>query len=143
MVEEYKELDESEFLPFVFERFCPECGEPIVQPKRGRKKIFCSDVCRFAWKKSHPRPEKWKSSRQAVCPMCGREFTASREYGRKRKYCSHACANRGRALERRGEPLPMAEKTGEADGTPQDAKSEGNSNEDEGCGNDDSESNPL
>jgi hypothetical protein len=36
-----------------------------------------------------------------ICPVCGKEFRASREYKTERKYCSHACANRGRAKERR------------------------------------------
>ena len=142
-MEIFKELDESEFLPFVFDRFCPECGEPVVQPSRGRKKFFCSDACRFAWKRKHERPEKWKNSRQAFCPMCGREFTASREYGRKRKYCSHACANRGRALEKRGRMLPMAEKSCGTDGTSQEAGAEVNSSEDERRSDDGGESTPL
>ena len=35
------------------------------------------------------------------CPVCGREFLASREYTQKRKYCSRACANKGRAKGRK------------------------------------------
>ena len=92
--------EEQEFLAAVAVRFCPECGEAIVQPKRGRMKVFCSDHCRWQWKSRHPKPENWKSSRIAICPVCGKEFTASREYTRQRKYCSRACANRGRAAER-------------------------------------------
>ena len=130
------------FIDSVTSTFCPECGKPVKQPRRGRMKIFCCEKCRLRWKYRHPRPEKWKSSRQTVCPMCGREFTASREYGRLRKYCSHACANRGRALEKRGEPLPMAGKTAGAEDMPQDTETKENT-DDEGCGNDGGGSNPL
>ena len=69
------------------------------------------DACRFAWKNKHPKPENWKSTRVALCPVCGKEFLASREYKSKRKYCSHACANRGRAMEKRA----AAEKEGSHD----------------------------
>lgn len=93
--------EEQEFLAAVAHAFCPECGEPVRQKPRGRKKKFCSEECRFAWKNKHPHPENWKKTRIAVCPVCGKEFFASREYQRKRKYCSRACANRGRALEKK------------------------------------------
>lgn len=96
-MELYSEKEKDEFLSSVAFRFCPNCGEPIVQKAHGRKKIFCSDKCRFQWKNRHPKPENWKSTRTAICPVCGREFLASREYSRQRKYCSHACANKGRA----------------------------------------------
>lgn len=91
----------QEFMESLPSGFCPECGQPVFQNPRGRRKRFCSDECRFAWKNKHEKPENWKSSRAAVCPVCGKAFTASREYNRQRKYCSRACANRGRAAERR------------------------------------------
>ena len=31
------------------------------------------------------------------CPMCGREFSYRHQYGLPRKYCSRACAIKGRA----------------------------------------------
>ena len=93
--------EEQEFLDAVATRFCPNCGAAIIQARKGRLKIFCSERCRFQWKNRHPKPENWKSSRTAVCPVCGKPFLASREYSRKRKYCSRACANRGRAAERK------------------------------------------
>ena len=96
-MELYTEEQKKEFLSAVAFRFCPQCGEPIIQAPTGRKKIFCSDKCRFQWKNRHLKPENWKSTRTAVCPVCGREFLASREYNRLRKYCSRACANKGRA----------------------------------------------
>ncbi|MBO5568104.1 MAG: hypothetical protein J6A79_04110 [Clostridia bacterium] len=93
--------EKQEFLSAVATRFCPNCGAAIIQPPMGRMKRFCSDGCRFQWKNQHRKPENWKSSRIVVCPVCGKEFLASQEYARKRKYCSHACANRGRTAERK------------------------------------------
>ena len=100
--------EEKEFEDAVVKGFCPECGKAVYQKPRGRRKKFCSDACRLNWKNKHPKPENWKSTRTAVCPVCGKEFLASREYKSKRKYCSHACANRGRAMEQRA----AAEKEG-------------------------------
>ena len=88
---------EKEFMDSLPSGFCPECGGPVYQKPKGRRKKFCSEACRFAWKNKHPNPANWKSTRTAVCPMCGREFMASREYKSERKYCSIACSNRGRA----------------------------------------------
>ena len=97
------ELEKAEFLNSVAVSFCPECGREVIQNPKGRRKKFCSDSCRFAWKNKHPKPECWKGIRIAVCPTCGNEFQAYRESKRIRKYCSHACANRGRAAEKRME----------------------------------------
>ena len=93
--------EKQEFLNAVVKNFCPNCGEAVVRPHLGRKKIFCSDECRFHWKHKHPKPENWKATRSAVCPLCGKTFLAIGEYIRPRKYCSRACANRGRAAERK------------------------------------------
>jgi MYM-type Zinc finger with FCS sequence motif. len=41
-----------------------------------------------------------------TCPICGREFQAKGYGDVKRKYCSRACANRGRAAERRDANVP-------------------------------------
>ena len=95
--------EEQEFLDAVATGFCPNCGKSVEQPKRGRPKKFCSERCRTNWNHRHPKPENWSNIRIAICPMCGREFQAVREYNKPRKYCSHACANKGRAAERRHE----------------------------------------
>ena len=88
---------EAEMLEDMAKRFCPNCGAAVTLNGKGRPRIFCSEPCRYAWKNRNPHPENWKSTRTAICPECGKPFLASREYGRVRKYCSHACANRGRA----------------------------------------------
>lgn len=101
----------QEFLSTVTERFCPVCGKPIQQNKRGRTKIFCSDECRFLWKHKHPRIQNWKATRTAICPVCGKSFLAVENHKTPRKYCSHACANKGRAMEKR-EPREQEEQKG-------------------------------
>ncbi len=89
--------EQEEFLDAVAMGFCPECGKEVVQNPRGRRKKFCSDACRFAWKYKHPKPEKWKKVETFICPVCAREFK-DRTHGEvKRKYCSRACANHARA----------------------------------------------
>ena len=94
------EQNEQKFLDGVVHQFCPQCGRAIVQNRTGRHRKFCSDACRRQWWNHHPMPEHWQSVRKAVCPVCGKEFLASREYGKLRIYCSHACANRGRSARR-------------------------------------------
>ena len=91
-------------------RRCLNCGEVFEVKGKGRPKKFCSAKCRLAYNHANPRPEKWKSTRLAVCPQCGETFYASREYGRRRKYCSHACANKARASERRKRREPDTER---------------------------------
>ena len=91
--------EEKEFEDAVVKGFCPECGKAVYQNPRGRRKKFCSDACRFAWKNKHPKPENWKTVRSKICPVCGREFSYRHQYGLERKYCSRACANRGRKKE--------------------------------------------
>ena len=78
--------------------FCPACGKTITKTPRGRQRVFCSDACRILWKSRHPQVRNWNTGRKAICPVCGKEFMAYREYGNKRKYCSRACANKGRAM---------------------------------------------
>ena len=99
----YETYDEADFLSRVAKRFCPECGEPIISNSCGRPKKFCSDKCRMKWWHAHPMPEHWKAAEKKLCLYCGKEYTAVRQKGRKRKYCSRACANRARTKEWREE----------------------------------------
>lgn len=93
---DFEEQDMDDFVVGIAKRFCPECGTAIVPNRTGKPKKFCSDVCRWKWWRKHPKPENWKSTRTAICLVCGKQFLASREYDRPRKYCSRACANKGR-----------------------------------------------
>ena len=80
----------------------PDLWQALPSELDGAKVAFCSDKCRLEWNHKHPKTQNWKdTSREVVCPVCGKEFTATREYGRLRKYCSRACANRARAMEGR------------------------------------------
>ena len=79
---------------------CPNCGRLFTPNLTGRRKRFCSDKCRLIWHHKHPHSERWKdTSRIAICPVCKKEFVATREYKTQRKYCSRACANTGRKRE--------------------------------------------
>ena len=88
-----------EYLAKPLTRVCPTCGKVFETVGRGRPKRFCSKKCRLTYHHRHPDPSNWASTRIAICPLCGREFTATREYTKTRKYCSRACANKGRARE--------------------------------------------
>ncbi len=68
---------------------CRNCGTPIVQNPKARKKVFCSADCRLAWWKANPQPTMNTEQYQYTCQHCGKLFTA---YGTTpRKYCSHSC----------------------------------------------------
>ncbi|MBR1438818.1 MAG: hypothetical protein IJ587_09815, partial [Synergistaceae bacterium] len=83
---------------------CPNCGGLFNPNPTGRRKRFCSDKCRLTWNHKHPHSERWKdTSRIVICPVCMKEFVATREYKTQRKYCSRACANTGRKREKNGE----------------------------------------
>lgn len=96
-IEILSDEEREEFLSDVFFCFCPNCGKEIIQPRRGRRKVFCSDKCRWEWKSKHANFTHWKSARVATCPVCGKQFIAVREKRHRRKYCSRACANKARA----------------------------------------------
>ena len=77
-------------LPLTGETTCCEnCGQPIRQIAKQKKKRFCCDKCRNAWWNSHLDQVKRKAVYQFKCLYCGKEFHV---YGdKRRKYCSHAC----------------------------------------------------
>lgn len=74
------------------ENTCPECGEPLIQTMyKGRKKKFCSELCRRNWWKRHPQQAKRSEMALYIikCRHCGKQFAA---YGnRHRVYCSRDC----------------------------------------------------
>ncbi len=78
---------------------CRNCGEKfdIVPGRKPRK--FCCDECRVEWWNSHPEMVRRKAVYTFVCPVCGREFTAYGNAGR--KYCSRACYIKDRFEEER------------------------------------------
>lgn len=69
--------------------YCENCGQPIQQIEKQKKKRFCCDKCRNAWWNSHLDQVKRKAVYHFQCLYCGKEFCV---YGdKRRKYCSHAC----------------------------------------------------
>lgn len=68
---------------------CENCGQPIHQLAKRKKRRFCCDKCRNAWWNKHLDQVNRKKMYTFICPQCGREFQI---YGdSRRKYCSHAC----------------------------------------------------
>ena len=73
------------------ENHCRQCGKPLIQKSKVKRRKFCSEECRIKWWTAHPCSKNGdaKSSRTAVCQNCGKTFSA---YGNAhRKYCSHSC----------------------------------------------------
>lgn len=67
---------------------CTECGKIEPRSAIGRKRVFCSDKCRFSWYNKH-RNLTERNAEKKVCPACGQTFFCYAST--KRKYCSHAC----------------------------------------------------
>ncbi len=68
---------------------CRECGKPISQQAKKKRRIFCCKACREKWWTEHADRIDRKAVYTFTCAGCGRSFTA---YGNKnRKYCSHGC----------------------------------------------------
>lgn len=77
---------------------CQNCGTPLIRPRTGRPRRFCSDRCRYEWWGVHSSELRSGSDAnyKYTCAHCGREFTA---YGNAhRKYCSHDCYVQDRYL---------------------------------------------
>lgn len=79
-------------LPIIFdENHCKQCGKPLVQNQKVKRRKFCSKECRIKWWTEHPcyKSNNSKSMHPVVCENCGKTFTA---YGNTpRKYCTHTC----------------------------------------------------
>ena len=68
---------------------CENCGKPVIQNPKRKRKRFCSDSCRNAFWNSHMDLVKRKAIYEFTCQHCGKQYTS---YGNKtRKYCSHQC----------------------------------------------------
>ena len=68
---------------------CVQCGRPVSQNPRRKRKRFCCDACRNKWWNSHKELVLRKSVHTFSCSNCGEEFSA---YGDShRKFCCHEC----------------------------------------------------
>lgn len=64
---------------------CKNCGSALTQTTGGRKKIFCSDKCRYTWWNWN----KHKKFYRLTCQYCGKNFI---NFGsQNRKFCSREC----------------------------------------------------
>ena len=73
---------------------CRECGKPLIQREKTKRRIFCCKACREKWWTEHADRVDRKSIYTFICAGCGKTFTASGN--RNRKYCSHGCYIRDR-----------------------------------------------
>ena len=73
---------------------CRNCGKPLVQIPGRKPRKFCCDACRVSWWNSHPEAVTRKAVYSFLCPICGNEFTAYGNAGR--KYCSRSCFGKAR-----------------------------------------------
>ena len=68
---------------------CPNCGQPVIQREKTKKRKFYSSECRIEWWNAHPEAVSRRANYTLRCASCGQEFIS---YGNKnRKYCSHDC----------------------------------------------------
>ena len=73
---------------------CKNCEKTIIQKKKTKRKVFCSDECRVEWWNSNLDKVVRSAYYEFECATCGEKFKA---YGNtKRKYCSPACYRQGR-----------------------------------------------
>lgn len=68
---------------------CRNCGMKIKLTEGHRPRVFCSEKCRYEWRKSNREMRNLKAYYPCTCRHCGSEFLS---YGNsKRKYCTRAC----------------------------------------------------
>lgn len=68
---------------------CRQCGSPLIQQEKMKRRVFCCDECRIKWWSEHPEMLNKKAIYSFVCANCGKTFSAYGDSGR--KYCSHEC----------------------------------------------------
>lgn len=66
---------------------CKYCNKIFEQPKRGRKRKYCSVECKRKWDKTHYKTYQHK------CNYCGKIFESQ---SKKQKFCSKKCYNKYR-----------------------------------------------
>ena len=69
--------------------YCKNCRVLLEQVSGGRRKIFCSDKCRYCWWNKHRDQMQQRAVYTMTCAGCGATFES---YGnRNRKFCTHQC----------------------------------------------------
>lgn len=68
---------------------CKHCGQETMSIKGRKRKVFCSDKCRWAWWNNNKEHVNKQAYYKHVCKNCGTEFKA---YGAKHRiYCGQKC----------------------------------------------------
>lgn len=68
---------------------CRNCGKELPISTLGKKRKFCSDLCRNQWWKEHPQLVSRTVCYEKTCMHCGNRFVVYRHP--EQKYCSHSC----------------------------------------------------
>jgi endogenous inhibitor of DNA gyrase (YacG/DUF329 family) len=84
---------------------CPQCGCDVYQRPKMKRRVFCSDKCRFKWWAANRSIFNRKTFYICTCLHCGRAFES---YGAKhRKYCDKDCAWAARSKHPKDAPPAM------------------------------------
>lgn len=73
---------------------CRNCGTPVLQVPHRKQKKFCCDACRMHYWNTHPQEMRHENAATIPCAFCGKPVLSYRNHPR--KYCSRACAAKGR-----------------------------------------------
>ena len=69
---------------------CKNCGAPLGKAKGAKRKVFCSDQCRYDWWNRYRRSQPYR----LVCKQCGKSFIS---FGNQKKaFCGRECYNLSR-----------------------------------------------
>ena len=71
---------------------CCYCHEKIEQKAKGKKRLFCNDKCRSAWRRAHNLLNE--PVYHHVCIGCGAAFDTTGN--KSQKYCSRQCYQKHR-----------------------------------------------
>ena len=78
---------------------CKYCGSLLAHRPGSKKKLFCSDKCRYTWWNRNRPYYRNKNEYKLNCFHCGTEFLST---NKKKKFCSRDCY----VCSRFGEGLP-------------------------------------
>ena len=78
---------------------CRNCGTPVLQVPHRKQKKFCCDACRMHYWNTHPQEMRHENAATIPCAFCGTPVLSYRNHPR--KYCSRACAAKGRYQRRK------------------------------------------
>lgn len=71
---------------------CAICGKVIEVKSIGKKRLYCSDRCRYlAWKEKN-KDWKRKRTKPSICLYCGKEFLGYSCHHQ--KFCSRECLHK-------------------------------------------------